>query len=123
MSGGKGPEMMPDDDIRQAEDPGRITSRGQLRIYNCIFHEMIPRILTQSTRSTIAQEPACCIDCRGRLEINKLLQEFQQFFREQSEVWLKWCTYREAGPQLLLQTFLQQIMNAGGQITREYGPG
>jgi len=29
----------------------------------------------------------------------------------------------EAGPQLLLQAFLQRVINAGGQIEREYGLG
>ncbi|MEM6404972.1 MAG: hypothetical protein AAF669_00010 [Pseudomonadota bacterium] len=30
-------------------------------------------------------------------------------------------TYKEDGPQLLLQAFLQRIVNGGGQITYEYG--
>lgn len=30
--------------------------------------------------------------------------------------------YKEAGPQLLLQAFLQRIVNGGGRIEREYGP-
>ena len=29
--------------------------------------------------------------------------------------------YKEAGPQLLLQAFLQRIVNSGGRIEREYG--
>ena len=31
--------------------------------------------------------------------------------------------YKEAGPQLLLQAFLQRILNSGGRIEREYGLG
>ncbi len=31
--------------------------------------------------------------------------------------------YKEAGPQLLMQAFLQRIINAGGRIEREYGLG
>ncbi len=31
--------------------------------------------------------------------------------------------YKEAGPQLLLQAFLQRIVNSGGRIEREYGLG
>jgi hypothetical protein len=31
--------------------------------------------------------------------------------------------YKEAGPQLLMQAFLQRIVNSGGRIDREYGPG
>ena len=30
---------------------------------------------------------------------------------------------KEAGPQLLLQAFLQRILNGGGRLTREYGLG
>ena len=30
---------------------------------------------------------------------------------------------REAGPQLLLQAFLQRVVNAGGRVEREYGLG
>jgi hypothetical protein len=32
-------------------------------------------------------------------------------------------TTKEAGPQLLLQAFLQRIVNGGGRIEREYGLG
>jgi hypothetical protein len=31
--------------------------------------------------------------------------------------------YKEAGPQLLLQAFLQRIVNSGGRVEREYGLG
>ena len=59
----------------------------------------------------------------GKLKMVYLLSEFQQFFREHSESWLDIAQYKEAGPQLLLQAFLQRIVNGGGQITREYGLG
>ena len=53
----------------------------------------------------------------------KLLRSFQQFFRENAEAWIEQFQYKEAGPQLLLQAFLQRIVNGGGRITREYGLG
>ena len=31
--------------------------------------------------------------------------------------------YSEAGPQLLMQAFLQRIVNGDGRVTREYGLG
>jgi hypothetical protein len=40
-----------------------------------------------------------------------------------SESWLEWFDYREAGPQLLMQAFLQWIVNGGGVVEREYGLG
>ncbi|ABD40076.1 conserved hypothetical protein [Methanospirillum hungatei JF-1] len=123
LCGESGPETIPEDDIWYTEDLGIITTKGQLRISNPIYQEIIPRILTYSTQLTITKKPAWYIDSRGRLEMKKLLQEFQQFFREHSESWLERFSYRKAGPQLLLQAFLQRIINGGGQITREYGLG
>ena len=55
--------------------------------------------------------------------MTKLLTAFQQFFRENSEHWVERFQYKEAGPQLLLQAFLQRIVNGGGRIDREYGLG
>jgi len=57
------------------------------------------------------------------LNIPKLLQAFQQYFRENSESWIERFDYKEAGPQLLIQAFLQRIINGGGRINREYGLG
>ena len=60
---------------------------------------------------------------RRGLDLVKLLTAFQAFFREHSEHWIARFDYREAGPQLLLQAFLQRIVNSGGRIEREYGLG
>ena len=57
------------------------------------------------------------------LDMVKLLTAFQEFFREHSEHWVQRFQYKEAGPQLLLQAFLQRIVNGGGRIEREYGLG
>ena len=59
----------------------------------------------------------------GRLDLAKLLAAFQEFFREHSEHWVERFQYKEAGPQLLLQAFLQRVVNGGGRIEREYGLG
>ncbi|MCK5516061.1 MAG: hypothetical protein KAI39_04230, partial [Desulfobulbaceae bacterium] len=48
---------------------------------------------------------------------------FQQFFRENAESWIERFEYKEAGPQLLIQAFLQRIINGGGRLNREYGLG
>ncbi|MEM7538108.1 MAG: hypothetical protein AAF639_38425, partial [Chloroflexota bacterium] len=60
---------------------------------------------------------------RPVLDMNKMLTAFQQFFREHSESWVERFDYKEAGPQLLMQAFLQRIINGGGQVHREYGQG
>ena len=63
------------------------------------------------------------MNAAGDLESGKLLESFQQFFREHAESWLERFAYKEAGPQLLLQAFLQRVLNGGGRIVREYGLG
>ena len=57
LTGGKQPENVPEDDIWYGEDLGLITTKGQLRIANPIYQEIIPRILTYSTQRTISIEP------------------------------------------------------------------
>jgi hypothetical protein len=52
-----------------------------------------------------------------------LLREFQQFWRENSEIWEEKSDYTEAFPHLLLMAFLQRVLNGGGRIDREYAAG
>ena len=69
------------------------------------------------------------VDADGGLDLDKLLADFQAFFREHfeppqgREAGVARFDYAEAGPQLLLQAFLQRIVNSGGRIEREYGLG
>jgi hypothetical protein len=57
------------------------------------------------------------------LNMHKLLEAFTQFFRENSEAWLKGCDYKESAPHLLMMAFLQRVINGGGRIDREYALG
>ena len=68
-------------------------------------------------------EPAWYVDEDGALNPDKLLEAFQEYFRESGEHRLKRFQYREAGPQLLLQAFLQRVLSGGVRIEREYGLG
>ena len=74
-------------------------------------------------QTDLLQEAAWYLDERGGLDVDKLLTAFQAFFREHSEHWVERFDYAEAGPQLLLQAFLQRIVNGGRRIEREYGLG
>ncbi|MDI6794312.1 MAG: ATP-binding protein [bacterium] len=124
LAGRQMPDQLPEDDVQYVEDLGLISTRGELHIANGIYQEIIPRVLTYTTQLTISQEPAWYIQPEdGRLDIDKLLSAFQEFFREHSEHWVERFDYKEAGPQLLIQAFLQRIVNSGGRIEREYGLG
>ena len=74
-------------------------------------------------RGWCRRPPREYMDAAGGLDVTRLLAAFQEFFREHSEHWIKRFQYREASPQLLLQAFLQRIVNCGERIDREYGLG
>ena len=97
-----------------------------LRIANAIYREVIPRELTDDTQTSLAVNQPPLLWYKkpdGTIDLPKLLAAFQQFYREHSEHWLSGMAYREAGPQLLLQAYLQRVVNGGGYIEREYGLG
>ena len=114
---------LPEPDITYVRDLGLISMSKPVAIANGIYREVIPRELTWSTQEFLSQETAWYVTPDGRLEMAKLLAAFQQFFREHSEHWVERFDYKEAGPQLLLQAFLQRIVNGGGRLEREYGLG
>src|SRR6056297_2276005 len=113
-------------DVEYCKDLGLIkkTEEGY-QIANAIYREVIPRELGYMTQLSLESihRRQWYVDAEGRLDMMKLLTNFQQFFREHSESWLTRFKYEEAGPQLLLQAFLQRIINGGGLIDREYGLG
>ncbi|MBF0121010.1 MAG: ATP-binding protein [Desulfobacterales bacterium] len=115
-----------DDDLQYVIDLGlaRIATTG-LEIANSIYREIIPRQLTTIAQVNIESsfQTVWYIMQDGRLDMAKLMTAFQDFFREHSESWVERFEYKEAGPQLLLQAFMQRIINGGGRIEREYGLG
>ena len=124
LSGIPSTDSIPPDDLQYARDLGLVARDDPVAIANPIYREVIPRDLTYTTQAmNIHHEPAWYVDDDGGLRTDGLLAAFQTFFREHSEHWMERFQYREAGPQLLLQAFLQRIVNGGGRIEREYGLG
>lgn len=117
--------QIPSDDLQYVIDMGLIKrERGKpIRIANGIYREIIPRELTWSTQEMLVQEPQWYQNADNSINVEKLLLDFQQFFRQNADAWIGRFDYAEAGPQLLLQCFLQRIVNGGGYIDREYGLG
>jgi hypothetical protein len=126
LQGGSLGRQVREDDIQYVIDLGLIRrTESGLVIANPIYREVIPRDLTFVTQlnfeSTV--QTAWYITAEKRLDMPKLLTAFQGFFREHSESWVERFDYKEAGPQLLMQAFLQRIINSGGRVEREYGLG
>lgn len=115
--------LIPQDDVQCVADMGLITLDRPRRISNAIYREVIPRELTWTTQSGLTQQSAWYIRPDNSIDMEKLLLDFQQFFRQNADSWIERFDYKESGPQLLLQAFLQRVVNGGGYIDREYGLG
>ena len=121
LAGGK-PRHSPTD-LEYVRDLGLVALEGPVRIANPIYAEVVPRELTRQLQDVVDQDVTPFLDAAGDLRITQLLEGFQECFRENSEHSLEWIGYKEAGAQLVLQAFLQRVINGGGRITREYPLG
>ena len=113
------------DDVQYVADIGliKVARNGAISVANRIYQEIIPRELSWNIQTGIIQQSIWYILPNGLLDMDKLLLAFQEFFRQHSESWVERFDYKEAGPQLLMQAFLQRIINSGGRLEREYGLG
>ncbi len=113
------------DDVSYVVDLGLIkqSRNGEIRLANRIYQEVIPRELGWDIQSGMSIKSTWFINKDGMLDMEKLMLSFQDFFRMHSDHWLEIYQYKEAGPQLLLQAYLQRIVNSGGRVEREYGLG
>jgi len=114
-----------DDDIAYARDLGIIGQNNPLSFANPIYAEIIPRIMASSIESSIPKEiqTPWFVNPDGTLNIEKILKEFQKFFRRNSGFWLGRYEYKESAHHLLLMAFLQRVVNSGGEIIREMAVG
>ena len=111
-------------DLEYVRDLGLIDAGHPPRIANPIYAEVVPRELGYILQSGLDQQTAWYVDDAGALDMHKLLTAFATFFSEHAEHWLaRFENYREAAPQLILQAYLQRVVNSGGRIEREYGLG
>jgi len=113
-----------DGDFSYTRDLGLVAVEGGVRkIANPIYGEIIPRVLTHQVQTSIPDEPAWFVAKDGTLNIEKLIDGFLEFWRENGEVLLRGMTYQEAAPHLVFMAYLQRIVNSGGQINREFAIG
>jgi hypothetical protein len=114
-----------DDDTQYCIDLGLLKIvNGEIFPANKIYNEIIIRTLSYDTQFQLIQKVKNnWISSTGHIDITGLLKGFQQFWRENSDIWIEKYAYKEAAPHLILQAFLQRIINGGGTIIREYASG
>ena len=112
-----------DRDVGYARDLGLLARDAPLRVANPIYAEVLPRELAWVAQESLELSPPRYVRADGSLDAELLMAEFQGFFRRHSEHWRNRFAYEEAWPQLLLQAYLQRVVNGGGRIEREYALG
>ncbi len=112
-------------DLDYLRDLGLVAAGYPVRMANPIYAEVIPRELALPLEATIAGavDPAWYVNADGSLDLARLLDAFQGYFREHAESWVERYGHKEAGPQLVLHGYLHRVVNSGGRIEREYAVG
>ncbi|MDR1317791.1 MAG: PD-(D/E)XK nuclease domain-containing protein [Spirochaetales bacterium] len=124
ISGATDPLLAEGDAFRICLDLGLVgIEKGTPVVANPMYREVIARHLTFSPQLAIPQPEWKWEREDGGLDMDRLLQEFQKFWRRHSEIWETKMNYTEAFPHLLLMAFLQRVLNGGGAVEREYAAG
>jgi hypothetical protein len=110
------------DNMSYVRDLGLVEDRP-LRIANPIYREVIARVLADPIEDRVTADPQSFLLPDGRLDMDRLLHEFAEFWRQHADVLEDGLVYHEVAPQLVLMAFLQRIVNGGGYVDREYGVG
>ena len=122
LAGGEAEHSMRD--LEYARDLGLLAPDRPPRIANPIYAEVVPRELGYVLQDSLDVDDAWYVDAAGVVDLRRLLAAFATFYGEHAEHWLRrFNEYGEAASQLILQAYLQRIVNGGGRIEREYGLG
>jgi hypothetical protein len=129
MLGESGEIDLLSDDLSYVKDLGLIAiEAGIKKPANPIYAEIIGRTLSFRSQDTMDEQRLPYVLQRygqpdGGLDMLHILRDFQQFWRENSDVWTEKYDYKEAAPHLVLMAFLQRIINGGGHLVREFATG
>ena len=116
------------DDFFYVRDLGliRITSQ-QIEPSNPIYADIMVRVLNASLQDDLVRNNNTFVIPRylkdNTIDMDYLFRDFQQFWRENSDIWIERFQYKEAAPHLILQAFLQRVINGGGKIHPEMAAG
>jgi hypothetical protein len=74
------------DDLEYVRDLGIIAPDNPARIANPIYREVIARVLASDVEARIVADPRSFLLPDGRLDMDRLLQEFAEFWRQHADV-------------------------------------
>jgi hypothetical protein len=110
--------------FRLCQDLGLVDIVGGTPVIaNPIYREVLARQITHGPQLVIPAPEWKWAKEDGTLDMDALLRNFQEFWRNNSEAWEEMSDFTEAFPHLLLMAFLQRVANGEGRIEREYAAG
>ena len=113
------------DDVRLVLDLGILKqNRGVLAPANPMYAEIIGRYISWGTQMDAERRvPETPWVRDDGVDMQELLLAFQDFWRENAQMNRAPFEYNEAYPHIVLQAFLQRVLNGGGEIIREMALG
>ncbi len=112
-----------DDDVQYVADLGLITRRPVV-VANPIYREVMVRVLAAMAEDALPVAPTrSFVLPDGRLDMERVLREFADFWREHGDILADGMSYHEVAAQLVIMAWLQRVVNGGGYVDREYGIG
>jgi hypothetical protein len=124
FSGGMDINLADSEGFRLCRDLGLVDiDDGSPIIANPIYREVLARQITYSPQLVMPKPEWKWAKPDGTLDMDALLRNFQEFWRNNSETWEEMSDFTEAFPHLLLMAFLQRVTNGNGRIEREYAAG
>ena len=87
LAGAETSQELQSDDVQYVIDLGLIcqAKNSEIDIANAIYREVIPRELAWQIQAGLSHKSAWYIDPDGKIDMFKLLQAFQEFFREHAD--------------------------------------
>jgi hypothetical protein len=125
LYGGKATVDLSSNDTKYCLDLGlvKLDGMGVLRPANPIYWEVIIRTLNYVNQAEIPETIVHKWMDGEKVDMNNLLKEFQKFWRKNSEQWRELYNYKEAAPHLILNAFLQRVVNGNGRVAPEIALG
>jgi hypothetical protein len=116
------------DDFHYTRDLGLIRNNHEnIELANPIYAEVIMRTLTCNLQNILQHDnPAYRIPRYRKdksVNMNRLMLNFQQFWQDNSALWIERFQYKGAAPYLILIAYLQRVFNGTGRIALEMAAG
>lgn len=108
-------------DLRFVRDIGLVAEDDPVRIEGSLHRALVPRLLSESTRRAVVDDPTLCFEADGRLSMERLLHAFATFYAAHAPELLAAMAYSKIGPELVFLGFLFRMLAGKGWIDVEFG--